>query len=81
MYVLREKHPDLLENTGKKPSNVPEKPMTPQQLWYTHEKKACLKIHPEVISIDSPLHILLAILLTKAISQSKLYIGSVLMCF
>lgn len=53
MYVLREDHPDLLENTSKKASNVPEKPFTPQQLWYNHEKKAYLKIHPEVISLHN----------------------------
>lgn len=85
MYVFREEHPDLLENTSKKASNVPEKPMTPQQLWYTHEKKAHLKIHPEVISFDSPLHTIWAILFINPISQHSLYEpeskGSVLMCF
>lgn len=33
---------------AKKGSNVPEKPKTPQQLWYNHEKKAFLKTHPDV---------------------------------
>ncbi|KAI5097265.1 nucleolar transcription factor 1, partial [Silurus meridionalis] len=52
MSKFKEAHPDLLENTSKKASNVPEKPMTPQQLWYNHEKKAYLKIHPEATSKD-----------------------------
>lgn len=50
MFLIREDHPDLLENLNKK-SNVPEKAKTPQQLWYCHEKKAFLKIHPDVRSI------------------------------
>lgn len=33
---------------AKKGSNVPEKPKTPQQLWYNHEKKAFLKTRPDV---------------------------------
>lgn len=48
---IRQDHPDLLENVNKK-SNVPEKPKTPQQLWYSHEKKAFLKGRPDV----SPTH-------------------------
>ncbi|KAL2101229.1 hypothetical protein ACEWY4_002990 [Coilia grayii] len=46
MNKFREQHPDLLESMTKKGSNVPEKPKTPQQLWYNHEKKAFLKTHP-----------------------------------
>ena len=44
----REDHPDLVESMAKKGSNVPEKPRTPQQLWYSHEKKAFLKTHADV---------------------------------
>lgn len=44
----REEHPDLVESMTKKGSNVPEKPKTPQQLWYNHEKKAVLKTRPDV---------------------------------
>uniref|UniRef100_A0A4W4DS96 HMG box domain-containing protein n=1 Tax=Electrophorus electricus TaxID=8005 RepID=A0A4W4DS96_ELEEL len=47
MLKFKEEHPDLLESTGKKGSNVPEKPKTPQQLWYNHEKKAYLKTHSD----------------------------------
>lgn len=32
----------------RKKSELPEKPKTPQQLWYNHEKKAYMKLHPEV---------------------------------
>lgn len=46
--MCREEHPDLVESMAKKGSNVPEKPKTPQQLWYNHEKKAFLKSHPDV---------------------------------
>ncbi|XP_051994755.1 nucleolar transcription factor 1 [Xyrauchen texanus] len=46
MMKFKKDHPDLLEN-GNKKSNVPEKPKTPQQLWYSHEKKAHLKAHPD----------------------------------
>ena len=46
--VYRELHPDLMESMTKKGSNTPEKPRTPQQLWYNHEKKALLKTHPDV---------------------------------
>uniref|UniRef100_A0A3B4ALD8 HMG box domain-containing protein n=1 Tax=Periophthalmus magnuspinnatus TaxID=409849 RepID=A0A3B4ALD8_9GOBI len=49
MMRFREEHPDLMENMTKKASNVPEKPKTPQQLWYNHEKKAFLKTHPDEI--------------------------------
>ncbi|XP_062841116.1 nucleolar transcription factor 1 isoform X2 [Trichomycterus rosablanca] len=52
MMKFKENHPDLLENTGKKGSIVPQKPLTPQQLWYNHEKKAFLKIHPSGTSKD-----------------------------
>lgn len=48
MFECREQHPDLVESMAKKGSNVPEKPKTPQQLWYNHEKKAFLKTHPDV---------------------------------
>lgn len=48
MCANREDHPDLMESMTKKGSNVPEKPKTPQQLWYNHEKKAFLKSHPDV---------------------------------
>lgn len=37
-----------METITKKGSNVPEKPKTPQQLWYNHEKKAFLKTRPDV---------------------------------
>uniref|UniRef100_A0A8C4H3L7 Upstream binding transcription factor n=1 Tax=Dicentrarchus labrax TaxID=13489 RepID=A0A8C4H3L7_DICLA len=47
MMKFREEHPDLVESMTKKGSNVPEKPKTPQQLWYNHEKKAFLKTHPD----------------------------------
>ncbi|XP_074080390.1 nucleolar transcription factor 1 isoform X3 [Macrotis lagotis] len=42
---FREDHPDLIQNAKK--SDVPEKPKTPQQLWYTHEKKVFLKLRPD----------------------------------
>ncbi|XP_003222482.2 nucleolar transcription factor 1 isoform X1 [Anolis carolinensis] len=42
---FREDHPDLIQNAKK--NDVPEKPKTPQQLWYTHEKKIYLKMHPD----------------------------------
>uniref|UniRef100_A0A8D2LS82 Upstream binding transcription factor n=1 Tax=Varanus komodoensis TaxID=61221 RepID=A0A8D2LS82_VARKO len=42
---FREDHPDLIQNAKK--SDVPEKPKTPQQLWYTHEKKIYLKVRPD----------------------------------
>ncbi|KAG7250298.1 hypothetical protein CRUP_028600, partial [Coryphaenoides rupestris] len=45
MSKFREDHPELVESMAKKSSNVPEKAKTPQQLWYTHEKKAYLKVH------------------------------------
>lgn len=51
MNKFRENHPDLLENLNKK-SNTPEKPKTPQQLWYCHEKKAFLKTHPDATTKD-----------------------------
>ncbi|XP_063035061.1 nucleolar transcription factor 1 isoform X2 [Melospiza melodia melodia] len=43
---FREDHPDLIQNAKK--SDVPEKPKTPQQLWYNHEKKIYLKVRPDV---------------------------------
>ncbi|XP_072113134.1 nucleolar transcription factor 1-like isoform X5 [Mobula birostris] len=46
MAKFRDEHPDLLAE--RKKSDIPEKPKTPQQLWYNHEKKAFLKVHPEV---------------------------------
>ncbi|XP_069778792.1 nucleolar transcription factor 1-like isoform X5 [Narcine bancroftii] len=46
MAKFRDEHPDLIVEHKK--SDVPEKPKTPQQLWYSHEKKAFLKVHPEV---------------------------------
>ncbi|XP_063741797.1 upstream binding transcription factor, like isoform X2 [Eleginops maclovinus] len=46
MARFKEDHPDLIEE--KKKSDLPEKPKTPQQLWYNHEKKTYLKLHPEV---------------------------------
>ncbi|XP_033826331.1 nucleolar transcription factor 1 isoform X1 [Periophthalmus magnuspinnatus] len=52
MMRFREEHPDLMENMTKKASNVPEKPKTPQQLWYNHEKKAFLKTHPDATTKD-----------------------------
>ncbi|KAG9264467.1 nucleolar transcription factor 1 [Astyanax mexicanus] len=52
MSKFKELHPDLLETTSKKNSNVPEKPKTPQQLWYNHEKKAFLKCHAEATTKD-----------------------------
>ncbi|RXN12783.1 nucleolar transcription factor 1 isoform X1 [Labeo rohita] len=51
MMKFKQDHPDLLENVNKK-SNVPEKPKTPQQLWYCHEKKAFLKTHPDATTKD-----------------------------
>ncbi|XP_078465022.1 nucleolar transcription factor 1-like isoform X1 [Lampetra fluviatilis] len=47
MAKFREQHPDLVEVAVRK-SDVPEKPKTPQQLWYHHEKKAYIKLHPEM---------------------------------
>uniref|UniRef100_A0A4W5RBD6 Upstream binding transcription factor n=1 Tax=Hucho hucho TaxID=62062 RepID=A0A4W5RBD6_9TELE len=48
----KEDHPDLVESMAKKGSNVPEKPRTPQQLWYSHEKKAFLKTHADATTKD-----------------------------
>ncbi|XP_053944549.1 nucleolar transcription factor 1 isoform X4 [Cuculus canorus] len=47
---FREDHPDLIQNTKK--SDIPEKPKTPQQLWYNHEKKIYLKVRPDEIMRD-----------------------------
>uniref|UniRef100_A0A6Q2XF33 HMG box domain-containing protein n=1 Tax=Esox lucius TaxID=8010 RepID=A0A6Q2XF33_ESOLU len=49
MSKFREDHPDLVESMAKNRSNVPEKPRTPQQLWFNHEKKAFLKTHPDEV--------------------------------
>ncbi|XP_051984686.1 nucleolar transcription factor 1-like isoform X3 [Xyrauchen texanus] len=46
MARFKENHPDLIEE--RKKSDLPEKPKTPQQLWYNHEKKTYMKVHPEV---------------------------------
>uniref|UniRef100_A0A671Z4B3 Upstream binding transcription factor, like n=1 Tax=Sparus aurata TaxID=8175 RepID=A0A671Z4B3_SPAAU len=45
MARFKEDHPELIEE--RKKSDLPEKPKTPQQLWYNHEKKAYMKLHPE----------------------------------
>ncbi|XP_078281021.1 nucleolar transcription factor 1 isoform X5 [Rhinoraja longicauda] len=50
MNRFREEHPDLLENVKR--SDAPEKPKTPQQLWYLHEKKAFMKLHPKATMKD-----------------------------
>ncbi|XP_033025653.1 nucleolar transcription factor 1 isoform X2 [Lacerta agilis] len=47
---FREDHPDLIQNAKK--SDIPEKPKTPQQLWYTHEKKIYLKVRPDEVMRD-----------------------------
>ncbi|XP_054848188.1 nucleolar transcription factor 1 isoform X2 [Eublepharis macularius] len=47
---FREDHPDLIQNAKK--SDIPEKPKTPQQLWYTHEKKIYLKVRPDEMMRD-----------------------------
>ncbi|KAL3053441.1 hypothetical protein OYC64_005889 [Pagothenia borchgrevinki] len=52
MAKFRELHPDLMESMTKKGSNAPEKPRTPQQLWYNHEKKAVLKTRPDATTKD-----------------------------
>lgn len=44
-FFIREDHPELIEE--RKKSDLPEKPKTPQQLWYNHEKKTFMKLHPE----------------------------------
>ncbi|XP_064186927.1 nucleolar transcription factor 1-A-like isoform X1 [Anguilla rostrata] len=46
MARFKEQHPELIEE--RKKSDLPEKPKTPQQLWYNHEKKAYMKLHPDV---------------------------------
>uniref|UniRef100_A0A8D3CSH3 HMG box domain-containing protein n=1 Tax=Scophthalmus maximus TaxID=52904 RepID=A0A8D3CSH3_SCOMX len=45
MARFKEQHPELMEE--RKKSDLPEKPKTPQQLWYNHEKKTYMKLHPE----------------------------------
>uniref|UniRef100_A0A8C5CB85 Upstream binding transcription factor n=1 Tax=Gadus morhua TaxID=8049 RepID=A0A8C5CB85_GADMO len=52
MSKFREEHPELVECMTKKGSNVPEKARTPQQLWYTHEKKAFLKTNADATTKD-----------------------------
>ncbi|XP_042328298.1 nucleolar transcription factor 1 [Sceloporus undulatus] len=47
---FREDHPDLIQNAKK--NDIPEKPKTPQQLWYTHEKKIYLKVRPDEMMRD-----------------------------
>ncbi|XP_053555988.1 nucleolar transcription factor 1 [Bombina bombina] len=47
---FREEHPDLMQNPKK--SDVPEKPKTPQQLWYNHERKVYLKVRPDASTKD-----------------------------
>ncbi|CAH2302674.1 nucleolar transcription factor 1 isoform X1 [Pelobates cultripes] len=47
---FREEHPDLMQTTKK--SDVPEKPKTPQQLWYNHERKVYLKLRPDASTKD-----------------------------
>ncbi|XP_048859146.1 nucleolar transcription factor 1-like isoform X2 [Brienomyrus brachyistius] len=44
---FREEHPDVnIKN------NIPEKPKTPQQLWYSHKKKSVLKTQPDANARD-----------------------------
>uniref|UniRef100_A0A4W3HV74 Nucleolar transcription factor 1 n=1 Tax=Callorhinchus milii TaxID=7868 RepID=A0A4W3HV74_CALMI len=50
MARFREDHPELLESVKR--TDVPEKPKTPQQLWYLHEKKAFMKLHPQATMKD-----------------------------
>ncbi|XP_033913644.2 nucleolar transcription factor 1-like isoform X2 [Acipenser ruthenus] len=50
MARFREEHPDLIENFKR--SDIPEKPKTPQQLWYCHERKIHLKTHPDATTKD-----------------------------
>ncbi|TRY97661.1 hypothetical protein DNTS_035476 [Danionella cerebrum] len=50
MARFKQDHPDLIEE--RKKSDLPEKPKTPQQLWYNHEKKTYLKIHPDISQKD-----------------------------
>uniref|UniRef100_A0A674DVS6 Upstream binding transcription factor, like n=1 Tax=Salmo trutta TaxID=8032 RepID=A0A674DVS6_SALTR len=46
MARFKEDHPELIEE--RKKSDLPEKPKTPQQLWYNHEKKTYMKLHPDL---------------------------------
>ncbi|XP_051894477.1 nucleolar transcription factor 1 isoform X6 [Pristis pectinata] len=50
MARFREDHPELLESVKR--TDAPEKPKTPQQLWYLHEKKAFMKMHPKATMKD-----------------------------
>ncbi|XP_029110037.1 nucleolar transcription factor 1 isoform X1 [Scleropages formosus] len=45
LLKFQEEHPDLAEYMKR--SEMPQKPKTPQQLWYNHKKKSILKINPE----------------------------------
>lgn len=51
MSKFREEHPELVD-TGKKKSDHPEKPKTPHQLWYNHEKKIFMKQNTEMNQRD-----------------------------
>ncbi|CAM9540075.1 unnamed protein product [Lampetra fluviatilis] len=51
MAKFREEHPELVD-TGKKKSDHPEKPKTPHQLWYNHEKKIFMKQNTEMNQRD-----------------------------
>uniref|UniRef100_A0A3B3T8L4 Upstream binding transcription factor n=1 Tax=Paramormyrops kingsleyae TaxID=1676925 RepID=A0A3B3T8L4_9TELE len=44
---FREEHPDVNVK-----NNIPEKPKTPQQLWYNHKKKSILKTQPDANAKD-----------------------------
>uniref|UniRef100_A0A8D3CZS9 HMG box domain-containing protein n=1 Tax=Scophthalmus maximus TaxID=52904 RepID=A0A8D3CZS9_SCOMX len=46
MARFKEQHPELMEE--RKKSDLPEKPKTPQQLWYNHEKKTYMKLPKEL---------------------------------
>ncbi|XP_041087628.1 nucleolar transcription factor 1-like isoform X1 [Polyodon spathula] len=50
MARFRDEHPDLMENFKR--SDIPEKPKTPQQLWYSHKRKIYLKTHPDATTKD-----------------------------
>lgn len=51
----REDYPELIEE--RKKSDLPEKPKTPQQLWYNHEKKTYMKLHPDVSVCRGPIQL------------------------
>ncbi|XP_005992274.1 nucleolar transcription factor 1 [Latimeria chalumnae] len=50
MARFREEHPDLVDSS--KQVDHPEKPKTPQQLWFNHERKVLLKLRPSATSKD-----------------------------